>query len=153
MKKLFLAFLMLATPLQAAPPVTVLNVHDGDTFSLAVLWTPYKLRFSVRLLANDGGIDTPEIGSRAQCEQENQLAIQAREFAKARIAESGNQVWLERVSHDRNGGRILANAILRINNRRHSLGDLLIENNLAVRYNGTGERYDWCSPVLHPQGP
>lgn len=129
----------------AQPSVAVLAVHDGDTFSLADTWTPYHLRFSVRLLASDGGIDTPEIGSRAQCERENALAVTARDFARARIAESGGRVWLERVAHDRNGGRILANVIVRINGVRQSLGDLLLGAGLAVRYNGTGARQDWCT--------
>lgn len=133
----------------AASPVLaraekVASVHDGDTFRLIEKWTPYGLGFSVRLLASQGGIDTPEIGSRARCEAENAAAVRARDYAREIITASGMTVWLSRVSHDRNGGRILADATVKVGGKKRSLGDMLIEGGYAVAYNGTGARKDWC---------
>jgi endonuclease YncB( thermonuclease family) len=141
------AVMALCAASASAKPERVTEVHDGDSFRLADRWTPYALPYSVRLLAIKGGIDTPEIGKAARCEAENSAAIAARDFARAAIEASGWTVWLRRVSHDRNGGRILADALVKVNGRKVSLGDMLIKAGHAVRYDGTSARMDWCHHV------
>jgi micrococcal nuclease len=143
----FAAFLFVATfsSPALARPEHVTAVHDGDTFSIAAKWGPYKLPFTVRLLATKGGIDTPEIGSRARCDAENESAIRARDFTKTMIDESHGLVWLRRVRHDKYGGRIDANAMVRIKGKLVSLGDSLVSAGLAVVYDGVGMRTEWCA--------
>ena len=132
-----------------ARPMRVLDVHDGDTITVAGDWAimagravalriPGKV--NIRLLASKGGIDTPEIGAKARCEAENAAANKARDNLRALIAANGGMVDIEKAHHDKYGGRLLANPRVKTG----SLGDAQIAGGFAAAYDGTGPRTDWC---------
>lgn len=141
--------LLLAVP-AAASPMRVVSVHDGDTLTVAGQWAILDGRkvalrvpggVNLRLLASRGGIDTPEIGTKARCEAENAAAVKARDNLKAIIAANGGVVDLEAARHDKYGGRLLANPRVKAG----SLGDMQINGGFAVAYDGTGPRHQWCA--------
>lgn len=115
----------------------VAYVKDGDTFEIAAEWSPYDLKWSVRVL----GIDTPEKGYRAKCEREKRMSAKATALTERLIQESGNNVRLERVKHDKYGGRINASVVLADGSR---LEDHLVQAGLAKLYNGGGPKPSWC---------
>lgn len=111
------------------PPLTygkVIKVYDGDTLTIASK-LPYDgsplYRFSVRI----NGIDCPEMRTKnaneKMCAKMAKKAIYDKVFLK--IVELKN-VKLEKY------GRVLADVYY----DGISLGDLLCENNLAVKYDG-----------------
>lgn len=116
----------------------VIKVKDGDTIQIDARWNPYPgLKWSVRVL----GIDTPEKGRLAKCEREKELSKRAQALSEKLVRESGDTVSLENVSHDKYGGRLLAD--VRLSDGR-SLADELIRSGLAKRYNGAGPKPNWC---------
>lgn len=115
----------------------VSEIIDGDTFAIAAQWSPYDIGWKIRVR----GIDAPEQGGRAQCEQEETLAIQAERRTKELIRASGNAVTLKNVEHDKYGGRLLADVYLKDG---ESLGDILLEEGLAEPYEGRGPKQNWC---------
>ncbi len=111
------------------PPISqgrVIKCYDGDTITIATyLPIPESplYKFSVRL----SGIDCPEI--RGKTESEKTCAKIAKKFIEDKLL--GNIVKLKNVSLEKYG-RILADVVYNGVN----LGDLLVENRLAVRYDG-----------------
>jgi micrococcal nuclease len=114
----------------AAPSIApslhdVISIHDGDTIRLG--------DERIRIV----GLDTPELGHRAQCQEEAVAAEQAKQALIAEIAR-GN-VALERQGTDRYG-RTLA----RVTVDGRDVADTLIAQGLARPYAG-GRRDGWCS--------
>lgn len=114
----------------AAPSVApglhdVISVYDGDTIRLG--------DERIRIV----GLDTPELGHRAQCQEEAVAAEQAKQALIAEFAR-GN-VALERQGTDRYG-RTLA----RVTVDGRDVADTLIAQGLARPYAG-GRRDGWCS--------
>ena len=104
----------------------VIKCYDGDTITIATyLPIPESplYKFSVRL----SGIDCPEI--RGKTESEKTCAKIAKKFIEDKLL--GNIVKLKNVSLEKYG-RILADVVYNGEN----LGDLLVDNRLAVRYDG-----------------
>jgi endonuclease YncB( thermonuclease family) len=123
---------------------TVVKVTDGDTISINVgLAIPDALgKLSVRLL----GIDTPELGARAKCLKESQLAIQAKKLVETHI-KPNDEIILLNPKWDKYGGRIIADVLFATDQdakQWQQLGPKLIWHKLAVPYSGHGERYNWC---------
>ena len=120
------------------PPITcgrVIKCYDGDTITIATyLPIPESplFKFSVRL----SDIDCPEI--RGKNESEKKCAKIAKKFIEDKLL--GNIVTLENVSLEKYG-RILADVIYDGEN----LSDLLVDNRLAVRYDGGSKNIpdDW----------
>lgn len=119
----------------------VVRIYDGDTITT-------REDGSVRLL----GYDAPELGSRARCPREDQLARAARDHLAARLA---GGVELRTAVDDRGRrqadkdryGRLLRAAFAADG------GDMaaeLIGQGLAVPYWGRGARKDWCAPGAGP---
>jgi endonuclease YncB( thermonuclease family) len=107
-----------AEELRHVDPKTVI---DGDTFYV-----------SVRLL----GVDAPERGDRAKCDQERALSKRSTERVK--------ELLHGRVTLDVRGvdefGRLLAN--IRLSDGR-DLGEVLLRENLARPYKA-GQHPNWC---------
>lgn len=111
------------------PPLTcgkVIKVYDGDTLTIASK-LPYEgcpiYRFSVRI----NGIDCPEMKTKNQNEKT------CAKMAKAKVYDAvfGKIVTLQNVKLEKYG-RVLADVYI----GDVSLGDMLCQYNLAVKYDG-----------------
>lgn len=116
---------------------SIVDIIDGDTLQIAAPWSPYGLEWKVRVR----GIDAPEKGARAKCSPEKLRAARAEKMTEQLISQSDNQVILRNVDHDKYGGRLVADVILKDGS---SLSEELISAKLAKRYNGSGPRPTWC---------
>ena len=127
-----------ASPARPAPastlyPVEVLRVIDGDTFDARVrVWPGMDITTKVRIR----DIDAAEFNGR--CDEERRLAQQAYDALAAMLAEG--EVTIGRVSFDKYGGRVLADAYAR---RTGDVSAALLEQGLVRRYSG-GRRVGWC---------
>lgn len=118
-----------------AVPATVDYVLDGDTFAARVsLDEDVEITVRVRLI----NVDTPELNGDCQAE------IDAAHRAKQRLEDLlqlGTVVELKNIKDDKYLGRIDANVIL---SDGRDVGDVLVDDGLARRYNG-GRRKSWCT--------
>jgi endonuclease YncB( thermonuclease family) len=127
-----------AAPARAAPPATVyqvevLRVIDGDTFDARVrVWPGMEITTKVRIR----DIDAAEFNGR--CDEERRLAQDAHAALVNMLAEG--QVTIGRVSFDKYGGRVLADAYAQ---RSGDVSAVLLERGLVRRYSG-GRRVGWC---------
>ncbi len=118
---------------RAAHPVEVLRVVDGDTFEARVnLWPGLDITTRVRLR----GIDAPEM--KARCGEERVKAEAARDALRA-ILDQG-EVGIARVTLDKYGGRVLADASTRAT---PDVSAALLNAGVGRRYSG-GQRDGWC---------
>lgn len=119
---------------------TFVKVYDGDTINVLIPELPNPLnKVKVRLL----GIDTAEMAPKAKCREEADRAV----AAKRRVEElllNTRTLRVNNVKWDKYGGRILGNIYVLINNKEVNITDILVEENLARRYNGIGVRAGWC---------
>ena len=114
-------------------PAEVVRVIDGDTFEARVhLWPGLDITTRVRLR----GIDAPEF--KARCTEERLKAEAARDALRA-ILDQG-EVGISRVSLDKYGGRVLADASTRAT---PNVSSALLSVGAARRYSG-GHRDGWC---------
>ena len=143
MKKLLLLLLLLPTlalaqktPQGVVYEADILRVNDGDTVVIAAPYLPQPLRpqLSVRIF----GVDTPETGSRAKCEAENQRGLAAKAFTRSMVKQS-KQHQVALFDWDKYGGRVLGDIIL----DGKSLRFMLLENGYAKEYYG-GTKSSWC---------
>src|SRR4051795_7158252 len=111
----------------------VLRVLDGDTFEARVhLWPGLDITTRVRLR----GIDAPEF--KARCTEERVKAEAARDALRA-ILDQG-EVGISRVTLDKYGGRVVADASTRAT---PNVSSALLSVGAARRYSG-GHRDGWC---------
>jgi endonuclease YncB( thermonuclease family) len=114
-------------------PAEVMRVIDGDTFEARVhLWPGLDVTTRVRLR----GVDAPEF--KARCGEERIKAEAAREALRA-ILDQG-EVGISRVSLDKYGGRVLADASTRAT---PDISSALLSVGAVRRYSG-GHRDGWC---------
>jgi endonuclease YncB( thermonuclease family) len=110
----------------------VLRVIDGDTFEARVrVWPGIEITTKVRLRS----IDAPEF--RARCEAERAQAQAAADALTAMLRDGG--VTIGRVSVDKFGGRVLADAFTRAGG---DIAAALLSAGLVRRY--AGRRESWC---------
>jgi endonuclease YncB( thermonuclease family) len=111
--------------------------YDGDTitFNLPNLHPIIGKKIRVRL----NGIDTPEI--KGKCDKEKYDAEQAREMVED-ILKDAEKITLKNMQRG-NYFRIASDVIV----DGESLGDMLIEAGMAIRYNGRRKTHKWCNPV------
>jgi endonuclease YncB( thermonuclease family) len=116
----------------------LVEVLDGDTIRVkATIWVKtYKIA-TVRLL----GVDTPE--KRGKCDAEKDLAQKAKEFVETTLS-GAEKIKISNVRPDKYGDRVLANVYYTVNGRDYSLAKKLKSANLAVDYQGSGKKHDWC---------
>lgn len=112
-----------------------LHVIDGDTLLFRAWWSPLPEKtIAVRIV----GIDTAEQGYRAQCDEERNASLKAKQFVQE-VMKGAKLIQVQPTSWDRWGGRIVA--VVWVDHK--SLGDMLLENNLARPYDG-GKKSSWC---------
>ncbi len=111
----------------------VLRVIDGDTFEARVhVWPGIDITTRIRLR----GIDAPEL--KARCRDEGLKAEAARDELQS-ILSQGN-VFVVRISPDKYGGRVVADAAAR---GTADVSAAMLERGHARAYNG-GRRESWC---------
>lgn len=115
--------------------------YDGDTitFNLPYFHPIIGNNISIRV----AGINTPEI--RGKCKAEKELADTAKEMVKVLLADANNIELLNMSSELLNMSRgkyfrIIADIVA----DGKSVKEALIENNLAVAYDGGTKTKDWC---------
>ena len=108
--------------------------YDGDTitFNLPNLHPIIGKKIRVRL----NGIDTPEI--KGKCDKEKYDAEQAREMV-GDILKDAEKITLKNMQRG-NYFRIASDVIV----DGESLGDILIDSGMAVRYDGGKKNTSWC---------
>lgn len=108
------------------------RVIDGDTFEIA------DTSFGLKLVVRVNNVDTPEKGSRAKCDRENELAFKASTFTTNKIL-AAKKIEIKNLKWDKYGGRILADVFV----DRKLLAEELIGNGLAREYRGE-KKASWC---------
>lgn len=116
---------------------TIVRVTDGDTvvFQANFLPLPLKPELSLRVY----GVDTPERGALAKCNDEKQLGQNASSYTK-QVIKSAKTIKIMIIEWDKFGGRVLGDVFV----DGKSLRELLIENNYAKPYFGA-KKPNWCS--------
>ena len=141
MKYTILILTLLFVPLSVAKTYGNLNVseivsiYDGDTFRVTLDGDMPRI-FGENISVRVANIDTPEI--RTKCVQEKKLARKAKQFTVQKIRES-KVIVLKNVQRGKYF-RIVADVYL----DGVSLSNLLLEQNLAVKYDGGKKVKDWC---------
>ena len=118
----------------------ILRVVDGDTVAVdaAADLPPELARLSVRLR----GVDTPEKGGRAKCENERQAGQAATAFTETALADA-KQILVRDPEWGKWGGRVLADLVL----DGRSLSEKLIATGHGRAYDG-GRRGGWCNRMM-----
>ena len=115
----------------------VLRVIDGDTieFQADFLPAPLKPKLSLRIV----GIDTPEKGARAHCDEESLASLNAKLFVEQELSKASSiEIYIK--DWDKYGGRVLGDLIV----DGEALSTKLFRNGYAREYYG-GQKSDWCS--------
>ena len=128
----------------------VVSVTDGDTITLVIPLFDKHFKFQVRI----NGIDTCEIHSKDQEIKDKGLKAKYRVIellsakdvkdilciTRKKIIEIFNNfvsiVWVECLEFDKYG-RLLANVF--IDNKTRSISDILVDEKLAYKYDGTAK--------------
>jgi len=111
----------------------VISVYDGDTFRGNIDSLPPIVGKNIPIRVN--GIDTPEI--RGKCQYEKDLALEARDFVRARLA-NAKEIKLTNLQRGKYF-RVVANVVV----DGVSLERELLDNKLAYEYSG-GKKLSWC---------
>ena len=112
----------------------VTSIYDGDTFRANIKEYPDVIGYRIGIRVN--GIDTPEM--RGKCLEEKALAKSAKQFTVKKLREA-KKIELRNMKRGKYF-RIVADVYVDGNN----LGAMLIENKLAVVYDGGRKAKDWC---------
>ena len=114
--------------------ITLLAIHDGDTFSVNVGGLPPIIGQNIRIRMRD--IDAPELTSKNKCEAKK--AIDARDFLRKKI--TNKKIILKNVWRDKYF-RLLADVEvdgILINSE-------MIKQKLAIPYDSISrKKIDWC---------
>ena len=131
---LLLSFNLQATPQYGTVSVSkVISVYDGDTFRVNIDSLPPIVGRNIAIRVN--GIDTPEI--RGKCQYEKGLAIKARDFVRAKLA-NAKEITLTNLQRGKYF-RVVANVLI----DGVSLERELLDDELAYAYDG-GKKLSWC---------
>lgn len=112
----------------------VTSIYDGDTFRVNIPSFPAIIgeRMSIRLAQ----VDTPEI--KGKCDKEKRLAQKAKQHT-VRMLRSGNNITLQNLKRGKYF-RLVADVSI----DGVDLASSLIQNGLAVTYDGGRKTKDWC---------
>ena len=112
----------------------VTSIYDGDTFRVNIKGYPSIVGERVPIRIN--GVDTPEM--RGKCVKEKTLAREAKQFTVSKLRDAK----VIELRHMQRGKYFRIVADVYVDDK--SLADLLIQDNLAVRYDGGAKIKDWC---------
>lgn len=112
---------------------TIIDVHDGDTFTVTINKWPTIIGDKIKIRVN--GVDTPEI--RGKCKSEIELAYKAKEFTKTFLTTT-KRIYLKNMARDMYF-RIDADVIV----DGKSLSQELIKAGLGYEYHGDTKN-SWC---------
>lgn len=145
MKKLIAILLLSGTAHSSELLLPIVDIYDGDTIKTEITLPPPLNEVSIRLL----GVDTPEKPaasyattgklSRAKCVKEADLALLAKKKVEL-LAEGTTTMKVTNFKWDKYGGRIDGN--IEINGT--DVATMLIDEGLAVPYDGGRKTKDWC---------
>ena len=102
------------------------DVYDGDTITVKFFYRRELLKYKVRLL----GLDTPELKTKNL--EEKQLSQKIKGYVSELIM---NKIIKLKCYEFDKYGRILAEIFFK-SEKEYSLNNFLIENRLAIKYNG-----------------
>jgi micrococcal nuclease len=114
----------------------ITRVIDGDTVGIEANYLPRPLK--PELLLRIYGVDTPEKGGKAQCDNERIRAEEASKFTKQVISRA-KTISITLWSWDKYGGRVLGDVFV----DGISLRSMLIRNGHAREYFGD-RKQSWC---------
>ena len=116
------------------PNVTYRTCFDGDTcrFDIPNVHPFFGENIPVRL----AGIDAPE--RQGQCDQEKQLAVKARDLVQTTL-EQAQSITLKNAKRGK-----YFRLVATVEADGQDVSDLLIQEGLAVRYDGGKKVKDWC---------
>ena len=114
---------------------SIVNVYDGDTTRVNINSYPPILGQNISIRVN--GIDTPEM--LGKCEEEKIKAKVAKYFTKRFLQECKEEISLKNISRGKYF-RIVADVYC----GEKSLAKGLLEDSLAVIYDGKKKRKNWC---------
>lgn len=119
-------------PLKFIPPThityTVSRVIDGDTIEVLFELNNNKYVTKIRL----AGIDAPELHGKTGLEQ--MYALKSKNFLSEMI--ENKTVKLINISHDKYGGRFVADVLYILNGVKINVSKHMISNKMAIEYNG-----------------
>ena len=124
-------------------PADVLRIIDPDTLAISAPYLPKPLKPELLLRIN--GIDSPEKGGKAKCEEEKLLEISAESFVKDLFQKYPiHEITL--TDWDKYGGRVLGDVFFPKENTY--LSTILIQKGFAKPYDGT-KKESWCKSKHH----
>ena len=112
----------------------VTSIYDGDTFRVNI--DSYPIIIGQKMAIRVNGIDTPEL--RTKCKKEKLLARKAKKLTVSTLR-GAKTIELRNLQRGKYF-RIVADVYV----DDKSLGDILIRNNLAVKYDGGTKVKNWC---------
>ncbi len=129
----------------------IIDVYDGDTIKTHMHWYLPKPLAKVSIRVR--GIDTPEMPAksykttgklgRAKCVKEAELALKAKQAViNLMHIPRYDYMIITNYKWGKYGGRIVAD----VNIHDINVSEMLIDQGLAVKYDGTGTKNDWCKP-------
>jgi len=114
----------------------ILKVYDGDTIKTQMPLPAPLNKIGIRVF----GIDTPEMGGRAKCNTERELALKAKAVVE-KLALSHSYMIVTNFEWDKFGGRIVGTVHIGDAN----VAPTLLEAGLAYPYFGEKKnKYRWC---------
>lgn len=116
--------------------VIFLGNHDGDTIRVDI--PGVSPLFGENISVRVRGLDAPEI--RAKCQKEKAMALEAKERVH-QFLEQAKHIILKETGRDkyfRIVARVVADGV--------DVGDLLLNEGLAVPYDGGRKDTSWCAP-------
>ncbi len=112
----------------------VTSIYDGDTFRANI--EEYSELIGYRIGIRVNGIDTPEM--RGKCQKEKVLAREAKQFSVEKLR-GAKKIELRNMKRGKYF-RIVADVYV----DGKSLGSMLIDQELAVVYDGGRKAKNWC---------
>lgn len=135
MFRLFAFVVLMLVSFTTNASIEIVEVIDGDSIKITAPFLPPELGKTLILRIN--GIDTPEKGSRAKCNEERIKSHQSVQFTRSFIKSGKPEIIL--IKWDKYGGRIIGDILI---NAKY-LSEELLRNNLASKYSG-GTKKNWC---------